>query len=138
MGFTHHGVPKQEAHRCADHQHHKSAHGAGSVLVFVVQIKGGGHPAEQHEHLVQVAHGNVANVGADLVALIPAHHGAHQRQRHRHPGDARAQQLEGLTGAGQHAHPVKQRAHEEQHAHPQNGRLAGDEVLQHEHVVGAR
>jgi hypothetical protein len=74
--------------------------------------------------------------GADLVALVPAHHGTHQRQRHRHPGHARAQQLKGGSCTRQHAHPVERRAHEEQHAHPEDGRLAGDEVLEQESLVG--
>jgi hypothetical protein len=39
---------------------------------------------------------------------------------------------------GEHANPVERGAHEEQHAHPQDGRLAGQEVLEPEDLLGLR
>ena len=86
--LTHQGVPEQKAHRCTDHQHHKCTQSTGFVLSFVVQVKRRCHPAEHDEDFVQVAHGDVANVWAQLVAFIPAHQGTDQGQTHRHPGHA--------------------------------------------------
>ena len=50
--LTHHGVPEQEAHRRADHQHHEGAQRTGAVVLLEVQVEQRRHPAEQHEHLV--------------------------------------------------------------------------------------
>ncbi len=77
--------------------------------------------------------------GADQVALVPAHQRADQRHAHGGPREPRADALRGVVRAArQQADPVERRAHEEQHAHPEDGALAGQEVLQQEHVVGLR
>jgi hypothetical protein len=122
MRLAHHRVPQQKAHSSADHQHHEPAQRAGVVLLFIVEIERRRHPAEQHEHFVQVADGDVADVRTDEVALIPAHQRADERHRHGHPRHARAQHAHGLAlAAREHADPVERRADEEQHAHPQDG-----------------
>ena len=150
MGFTHHRVPEQKTHRSADYQHHKSTQRPGFVLVFKVKVKRGRHPAEQHKHLVQIANRDVADVSTNQIAFIPPHHGANQRHAHCHPGDFGPHGVKRGTGANvhalsfgiglfpprKHADPVKNCAHEKQHAHPQNGRLAGQKILEPEHLLG--
>ena len=129
--FTHHGVPEQKPHCGADHQHDKRAHGSGVVLSLKIQVKRGRQPAEQHEHLVQVADGDVPDVCANQVTLVPAHHRASQRHGDGHPGHPRADHLHsGAFHLGKHAQPIKNGAHEKQHAHPQDSRLAGQKVLE--------
>ena len=147
LRLTHQRVPQQKAHGCTHHQHHEGTQRTRAVLHLVVQVEQRRHPAEQHEHFVQVADRNVADAGADVVAFVPAYHGADQRHADRRPGDARTQHFHGVAAvgvhaigldlAGKHADPVEDRADEEQHAHPQDGRLAREEILQQEHAVGA-
>ena len=135
--LTHHRVPKQETHRRADHQHHKRAQAAGVVPRFKIQIKRRRHPAKQHKNFVQVAYGNMPNVRAQQIAFIPPHHGANQRHTDSHPCQARADQLHRAALAfGKNAQPVETGAHRKQHTHPQNRRLAGDEILEPEDLFG--
>ncbi len=170
IGVLHHAVPQQEAHRRADHQHGEGAHAAGLVFLFEIQIQNGGQPGEQHEHFVQVRQRNVADIRPDLIALIPAHHGADQRHGDAHPGQTRTEVLREiglpalgvahhavaaanhrpasagqrhaccgiLRRAGEHAEPVGCGAQEHQERHPQNRRLAGEEVLEEKHLFTAR
>ena len=147
MGFADHGVPEQKTDRAADHQHDKSAQRAGLVLSFKIQVKGRCHPRKQHEHFVQIADRNVTDIGANQVALVPAHQRANQGHADAGPGDFRAQRFERRAVAGtaggrgiarKHAEPVKNRAHEKQHAHPQNRRLARQKILEPKHLLGPR
>ena len=139
MCTTHHAVPDQETHRRTHHQHHKRTHGTGFVLRLKVKVKHGGQPAEQNKHLVQIADGDVSNVAAQQITFIPSHHGADQGHRHRHPSQAGTDQLHrGALFGGKHAQPIKGGAHEKQHAHPQNSRLAGKKVFEPKHRFGPR
>ena len=157
LRLARHRVPEQEADRRADDQHHEgtqgahaalaaagvggpAAGGAGGALQVVrleVQVEQRRHPGEQDEHLVEVADRDVPDVGADLVALVPAHHGASERHEHRAPGQQRTDLLGGGLAVAllEEADPVEQRAHEEQRAHPQDRGLAREQVLQQEQLL---
>ena len=88
MRAAHQGVPEQKAHRRADHQHHKRPEGTGFVVHLEVQVKSRRQPAKQDKHFVQITHRNMAHIGPQQVAFIPAHQRAHQRHGHRHPQQA--------------------------------------------------
>ena len=139
MRLAHHGVPEQKAHSRTHHQHDEGTERAGFVLLFVIQVERRGHPAEHHEHLVEVADRDVPHIRANEVAFVPAHQRADEGHGHGHPRDARADHAHGVPLATrEHADPVERSAHEEQHAHPQNGRLAGQEILETEHRLCTR
>ena len=135
VGLAGEAVPQQEGHRRRDHQQHEGAHPPGGVAAFVEQVEQAGDQREQHEHLVEVAHRDVAHVGADQVALVPAHQQPGGAHRDRAPGEGRAGLL-GKVGAGQQAQPVGAGGDEDEGAHPHDRRLAGDEVLEEEHLLG--
>mmetsp|Transcript_16917 Transcript_16917/g.40231 ORF Transcript_16917/g.40231 Transcript_16917/m.40231 type:complete len:576 (-) Transcript_16917:400-2127(-) len=137
LGVARQRVPEQEAHRAADHQHHVGAERARRKALLVVQVEERGHPAEQHKDLIEVADRDVADVGADLVALVPAHEGADQGHQHAAPGELGACHLGHAVapGTGEEAAPIEQGAHVEQQAHPQNGALAGQQVFEPEHLL---
>jgi len=135
MRFTHDGVPQQKSHGSTDDQHDKCPQRSGFVLRFKVQIERSGHPRKQHKHFIQVADRDMTDIRADQIAFIPAHHGADERHANGHPGNGRPHDVKGSASAHiqaftcgvgrlaarKHADPVKNRAHEKQHAHPQNG-----------------
>ena len=134
--LAHQRVPEQEADRRAHHQHHEGAQRARAVARFEVQVEGRGEPAEQHEHFVQVADRDVADVrarsggsrtSAPWCRSAPCVTAAQAR---REPISSIASPCR----AAEEADPVEQRAHEEQHAHPEDGRLARQEVLEPEHA----
>ena len=81
-------VPEQESDSRADDQHHESTERSCFIARFKIQIERGRDPAEEHEHLIQIAHRNMADVGPDQVALVPAHHGADQRHCYGDPRQA--------------------------------------------------
>ncbi len=139
LRLARHRVPKQKSHSGADHKQYESAECARVVVLLVIQVEQRGDPAEQHKHFIEVADRDMAHVHTHQIAFVPAHHGADQRHAHRHPGQARADQRQrGTLAARGHAKPVKGGAHEEQHAHPQNRRLAGEKVFEPEHRFGPR
>eukprot|EP01137_Pigoraptor_chileana_P033403 Opistho-2@24198 len=133
-----HRVPEQEGHGRADHQQHVGAQGASLEAGLVVQIEQRRHPGEQHEDFVEIADRDVADIGCDLVALEPAHHGTHQGHEDGAPGQLGADGLgrAGLALLGEEAAPVEQGAHVEEQAHPQDRALAGQHVLEQEDLVG--
>ena len=138
VGLAHDRVPEQESDGGTDHQHDKGAQRAGLVLIFEIQIERRGHPAEQDKHFIEIADRDVANVGPQQVAFIPAHHGADQCHADRRPCQPRSDQRHGgALAARDDPQPVEDRAHEKEHAHPQDRRLAGKEVLQPEDTFGA-
>ena len=140
MRFTRNGVPQQKAYSSSHDQHGERAHASGLVAVFVVQVVGSREPGEENKHFVEVAHRDVANIGAHEVAFVPAHKRTHQSQRHSGPGELGANTLKaiGVLLRRKNTQPVKACAHEEQHTHPQNGGLAGQQVFEQEHRVGTR
>ncbi len=71
----------------------------------------------------------MADVGADQVGLVPAHQHAGEAEHHRRPAQLGADRGAEI-GARQQAAPVEQRGQEEHRAHPQDRRLAGQQVFQ--------
>ena len=134
-GVARERVPQQEHHRRGHHQQHEATQRAGGVLAFVVQVEQGRDQREQHEHFIQVADRDVPQVRAHQVAFAPAHQHAGGAGEHRAPGQRRAQP--GGRGA-EEADPVADHGQREQRAHPQDGGLRREQVLQEEHLLGAR
>ncbi|MNT06127.1 hypothetical protein D3C72_1407810 [compost metagenome] len=78
----------------------------------------------------------MADVGADQVRLVPAHQHAGEAQHDRAPAQLAADAVASVRTRGQ-PDPVEQRGQEYQRAHPQDGRLARQEVLEEEGLLGA-
>src|SRR5690606_4296511 len=73
VGITSNRIPDQKHHYRCDDQQHEAAQGTCGVATFVIQVEQGRDDGKQHEHFVQVADRNVADIWTQEMAFAPAH-----------------------------------------------------------------
>ena len=78
-------VPNGKRHQAAHQDIHKHTQFVHGKFLLVIQIHQPRNHHEQDEHFIQVGHGNVARIGAQQIAFVPAHQQADKARKCRRP-----------------------------------------------------
>ena len=135
MRLARHAVPQHKHHHHRQKSKHKPAEFLHGEFLFIIKIHQRGDHQKENKHLIKVGHRHMPRIGAQKIALVPAHQQAGEARQRRHPAK-RTRHIE--QSIGWHMLPprrhrtgdIAKQSEKHKRTLPHNRRLAAQKITQ--------